>query len=77
MRVSSMQSTSRPANKSNAIKSPFFQQHKQLLIDITTTESTDEDDDASDGGYSVESDFTEISLTATMADADDEITIDP
>ena len=48
---------------------------KTTIEDITTTENT-EDDVASDGDYSVKSDFIEISLTGTMIDADnDEIEI--
>ena len=39
------------------------------IRDITTTENT-EDDDTVDGDYSVKSDFTEISLTDTVADTD-------
>ena len=43
---------------------------------ITTTKNT-ENYDASDGDYSVESDFTEILITDTMVDTDDdEMTID-
>ena len=42
---------------------------KPTIGGITTTENT-KNDDASDGDYSVENDFTEISLTDTMVDAD-------
>ena len=50
---------------------------KAAISDITTTENT-EDDNASDGDYSVETDATEILITDTIVNADnDEITIDP
>ena len=42
---------------------------KTTISDITRTKNT-EDDDASDGNYSAESDFTEVSLTKTMVNAD-------
>ena len=44
---------------------------KTTIRDITTKENTD-DNDTSDGNYSVESDFTEISLTDIMVDADND-----
>ena len=50
---------------------------KAAISDITTTENT-EDDNASDGDYSVETDATEILITDTIVNADNsEITIDP
>ena len=47
---------------------------KTTISDITTTKNSN--DDTSNGNYSVESDFTDISLTDTMTDANnDEFTI--
>ena len=44
---------------------------KTTINDITTTENT-EDDDTSIDNYSVESDFTEVSISDTMVDDDDD-----
>ena len=49
---------------------------KTTISDITTTKNTEEAY-ASDDNYYIESDFTEVSLTNTMVNADDdEITAD-
>ena len=42
----------------------------KTTIDYITITKNTKDDDASDGDYSVESDFTEVLLTDTMVDVD-------